>query len=148
MGVSAKDFLSKEEEREIAVAISTAEKDTSGEIRVHIENTCKGEVLDRAAYLFKKLGMQKTDLRNGVLIYLAIRSHKFAIIGDQGINSVVPPDFWNHVKEKMLELFQKEEFAKGLCYGIYKAGEHLKAYFPYKEGDVNELPDEISYGKH
>ena len=97
MGTSARRFFTKKEKEEIQKAILNAELDTSGEIRVHIETNCEGEVLDRTAYLFKKIGMQKTELRNGVLIYLAVQSHKFAIIGDKGINAVVPANFWDTI---------------------------------------------------
>ncbi len=148
MSRAAKDFLSASEQEAIKAAIATAETDTSGEIRVHIENNCTGDVLDRAAYVYKSLGMSKTELHNGVLIYLAVQTRKFAIIGDQGINKVVPANFWDDIKEKMLHFFQKEEFANGLCYGIYKAGEQLKKFFPYQKEDVNELPDDISFGKN
>ncbi|MGE5424359.1 MAG: TPM domain-containing protein [Syntrophothermus sp.] len=146
--MTAKDFFTKEEEKAIGLAIATAESETSGEIRVHIENVCRGEVLDRAVFVFKQLNMHKTEQRNGILIYVAVKSQKFAIIGDAGINKMVPADFWDKIKERMQQLFQKKEFANGLCYGIYKAGEHLKQYFPFQQNDKNELSDEISYGKN
>ena len=147
MSISAKDFFSLKEQEEIRLAIQNAELDTSGEIRVHVENLCKGDVLDRAAYVFRQLGMEKTGLRNGVLIYLAIKDRKFAIIGDMGINSVVPEGFWDNIKKEMLVSFQKNEFCTGLCNAIEAVGEHLKKYFPYKKDDVNELKDDISFGK-
>ena len=145
--MNPKDFLGKENEKLVVKAIEGAEHQTSGEIRVHIESKCKVDVLDRAAWLFKKLKMHETKDRNGVLIYLSIVDHKFAIIGDAGINKVVPEGFWNDVKEMMIGYFSKGEFATGLINGIEMAGEHLKQYFPHQEDDVNELPDEISYGK-
>ena len=145
--MSPKEFLGKENEILIVKAIEQAEHQTSGEIRVHVENKCKGEVLDRAAWLFKKLKMHETKDRNGVLIYLSIDDHKFAIIGDAGINKVVPEGFWDDIKEMMIGHFKKGEFAPALIEGIEKTGEHLKKYFPWQEDDVNELPDEISYGK-
>jgi uncharacterized membrane protein len=145
--MSPKEFLGKENEKLIVKAIEKAEHQTSGEIRVHVESKCREEVLDRAAWLFKKLKMHETKDRNGVLIYLSIDDHKFAIIGDAGINKVVPEGFWNDVKEMMLGLFGKDEFAIGLIKGIEMAGEHLKQYFPHQDDDVNELSDEISYGK-
>ena len=145
--MNPKDFLGKENEKLVVKAIEGAEHQTSGEIRVHIESKCKVDVLDRAAWLFKKLKMQETKDRNGVLIYLSIVDHKFAIIGDAGINKVVPEGFWNDVKEMMIGHFSKGEFATGLINGIKMAGEHLKQYFPHQEDDVNELPDDISYGK-
>jgi uncharacterized membrane protein len=145
--MSPKEFLGKENEILITKAIENAEHQTSGEIRVHIESKCREEVLDRAAWLFKKLKMHETKDRNGVLIYLSINDRKFAIIGDSGINKVVPEGFWNDIKEMMIDHFKKGEFAIGLVEGIEKTGEHLKQFFPYQEDDVNELPDEISYGQ-
>lgn len=145
--MSPKEFLGKENEKLITKAIENAEHQTSGEIRVHLENKCSEEVLDRAAWLFKKLKMHETKDRNGVLIYLSINDRKFAIIGDTGINKVVPEGFWNDVKEMMIGHFKNGEFAIGLINGIGKTGEQLKQYFPYQDIDVNELSDEISYGE-
>ena len=147
MSVSAKDFFSPGEQEEIRLAIKNAELDTSGEIRVHVENSCKGDVLDRAAFVFKQLGMEKTELRNGVLIYLAIKHRKFAIIGDKGINNVVPAGFWDNIQKEMLESFRRNEFSAGLCKALAAVGENLKKFFPYKKDDVNELADDISFGK-
>ena len=147
MGTSAKNFFSQEEQEDIKQAIMNAELDTSGEIRVHIENVCQGESLDRAVYVFQKLKMDKTELRNGVLIYLAVKNRKFAIIGDQGINKVVPPGFWDQTKQVMLNHFRNDEFTDGLIYAITQTGLHLKKYFPYKKDDVNELSDDLSFGK-
>jgi uncharacterized membrane protein len=141
------EFLGKENERLIKAAIEGAEHHTSGEIRVHLESSCKNEVLDRAAWLFKKLKMDQTKERNGVLIYLSINDRKFAIIGDVGINKVVPEGFWDEIKGIMIAHFTKGEFAEGIIEGIDKAGKQLKHYFPWQSNDVNELSDEISYGK-
>ncbi len=140
------EFFSQEEKDKIVRAIEEAEKNTSGEIRVHIEKDCKTDVLDRAAYIFKKLKMHKTKLRNGVLFYLALEDRKFAILGDAGINRVTPDDFWDNIKEKMLEYFRENRIADGLVKGILMAGEKLKEHFPYQQDDVNELSDEISFG--
>lgn len=145
--MSSNKFLSKEEEQQVVQAIQSAEHQTSGEIRIHIESVCKGNVLDRAAWLFKSLKMHETAVRNGVLIYLSTSDRKFAIIGDAGINAVVPDEFWNDVKELMTGCFSRGEMVEGFVLGIGKVGEKLKAFFPYQEEDVNELPDEISYGK-
>jgi uncharacterized membrane protein len=145
--MKASDFLTDIEKKEIVEAIKAAEHDTSGEIRVHIEMKCKTEILDRSAFLFAKLKMHKTALRNGVLFYLAIEDQKFSIIGDAGINRVVPPNFWEETKSKMQEYFVQGKFAAGLVHGIMLAGEKLKAYYPYEVGDINELPDDISFGK-
>lgn len=126
-------------------AIGEAEHATSGEIRVHIETSCPGDVLDEAAWLFRKLGMHKTADRNGVLIYLAVKEHKFAIIGDTGINSVVPIGFWDTIRDHMYHHFNEGLFTEGLTEGILMAGEKLKEYFPYSKDDVNELTDTISF---
>jgi uncharacterized membrane protein len=145
--MSTNRFLSKEEERQVVQAIQSAEHQTGGEIRVHIESVCKGNVLDRAAWLFKSLKMQETALRNGVLIYLSTSDRKFAIIGDAGINAVVPAGFWDDVKDLMISNFSTGNLAQGFVLGIGKVGEKLKEFFPYQKDDTNELPDEISYGK-
>jgi uncharacterized membrane protein len=144
---TAKDFFTREQKEDIRQAILNAELDTSGEIRVHIELTCHGDVLDRTAYIFDKMGMQKTDKRNGVLFYLAVKNRRFAVLGDKGINAVVPDDFWDDLKNMLLNHFREEKFTEGLVEGIGMVGEKLKLNFPYQTGDVNELPDEISFGE-
>jgi uncharacterized membrane protein len=144
---NASSFFTKEEQSKILSAVKEAEEETSGEIRVHIETSCSGDVLDRAAWVFGKLGMHKTALRNGVLFYLAVVDRKFAIIGDAGINAKVPGDFWDKAKEMMLENFKAEKFTEGLSKGILLAGEQLKTHFPHQQDDVNELPDDISFDK-
>jgi uncharacterized membrane protein len=145
----AEDFFSKEDKNRITDAIAVAEKNTSGEIRVHLDNNCNGDVLDCAAFVFKKLKMHKTQERNGVLFYLAIADRKFAILGDAGINAETPENFWDEIKNKMLSDFKEEKFVDGLILGIKLAGEALKKYFPYNAGtDINELSDEISFGKN
>lgn len=145
--MSSNIFLTKEEEQLVVHAIQSAESNTSGEIRVHVESVCKGNVLDRASWLFKSLRMQKTELRNGVLIYLSTKDRKFAIIGDAGINAVVPAGFWDDVRDLMTGHFSRGEMANGFVLGIGKVGEKLKEFFPYRDGDVNELSNEISFGK-
>jgi len=147
MSIPAKHFFTTNEQELITQAIRDAELNTSGEVRIHIENNCKGDVLDRAAYLFKQLNMHRTKLRNGILFYLSIHDHKFAILGDMGINQQVPPTFWDEIKEEMVQQFGNERFAEGLAEGIRKAGQQLKTHFPYQKDDVNELDDDISFGK-
>jgi uncharacterized membrane protein len=146
MGTQASNFFSEKQKQLITDSIKKAENNTSGEIRVHIENECQGEVLDRAATIFEKLGMTKTELRNGVLFYLALDSHKFAILGDVTINQKVRESFWEEVKEQMLEHFRKGEITEGISKGILMAGEELQKFFPIQPDDVNELSDEISFG--
>lgn len=143
----AEKLFSPEEKAQIVAAIQSAEVRTSGEIQVHIENHCKGEVLDRAAEVFETLKMYQTKDRNGVLFYLAVLDHKFAILGDGGINAVVPTNFWENVKELMASHFRQGKFTQGLIEGIHLAGEQLGKHFPYSEtGDKNELSDEVSFG--
>jgi uncharacterized membrane protein len=145
--MNARNFFSEAEKLAIMEAIATAEKNTSGEIRVHIENSFKGDVLDQASYIFKSLNMHRTEQRNGVLIYLALKNRQFAVIGDTGINLKVPEGFWNGVKELMAGHFREGRFSDGLVSGIQLAGVMLKEHFPYQREDQNELSDEISFGK-
>ena len=140
------DFLTKEEEQEIVQAIVTAEKNTSGEIRVHIEETSEKPPVERAKEVFSSLEMHKTEARNGVLFYIGVANKGFAILGDEGINNVVEADFWDCTKDLVLEHFKNKEFKKGLVEGILRAGEKLKHYFPYQSDDTNELSNEISKG--
>ncbi|GAB3650925.1 TPM domain-containing protein [Echinicola sediminis] len=143
----AEKLFSKTEKEQIVAAIKAAELETSGEIQVHLESHCKGDVLDRAADVFAMLKMHKTKLRNGVLFYLAVEDHKFAILGDGGINAVVPKDFWESIKEKMVMHFKAGQFTAGLIEGIQMSGKALKEHFPYDaDSDENELSDEISFG--
>lgn len=143
----AAKFFNKEEKALLKEAIVQAELNTSGEIRLHVDNHCKGDVLDCAAKWFARLKMQKTEKRNGVLFYIAVKDHQFAIIGDAGINAVTADDFWDNIKEEMLQHFKENRFTDGLVKGITMAGEQLKKYFPYQSDDINELSDEISFGK-
>ncbi len=145
--MSVRKYFSEKDKLQITNAIQAAELNTSGEIRVHIEMHCRGDVLDRAATVFEKLAMQKTELRNGVLFYLAIRDHRFAILGDAGINQKVPENFWEDIKKEMAAYFREGDFSGGLSAGILRAGEQLKEHFPYQKDDVNELSDEISFGE-
>ena len=144
--MKASSFFTKEQSTHILSAVQEAEKATSGEIRVHIESALDGDVLDRAAWIFKKLDMHKTAERNGVLFYLAVTSKKFAIIGDAGINAKVPEGFWDNIKGDMENEFRAGNFSEGLSKGILMAGEKLKEHFPYQRNDVNELSDDISFG--
>ncbi|MEM6377418.1 MAG: TPM domain-containing protein [Bacteroidota bacterium] len=138
-------FFSPEDEANIIAAIQTAEKNTSGEIRVHLHEKIDKTLMKDAQKAFKKMGMHRTAARNGVLIFLVPFQKQFAILGDQGINEVVPEDFWDVVKEKMQTQFRAGKFVAGVCDGIQEVGAQLKSYFPYQSDDKNELPDEISY---
>jgi uncharacterized membrane protein len=140
------DFLTKPEEQEIVESIGKAEKNTSGEIRVHIEKETSVAAIDRAMDVFRNLNMEDTLERNGVIIYVAVKSKQFAIYGDKGINEKVGADFWNSTKEAMQNHFKNGNFKQGLIDGILKAGEQLKTHFPHQDDDTNELSNEISKG--
>lgn len=139
--------LNPEQEAALVAAIRQAEVRTSGEIRVHLEDTCPTpEPLDRAAQVFAELNMHRTAQRNGVLFYLAWQSRQFAVIGDAGINAAVPDDFWETTKEAVLSQFRADRYVTGLEHGIRMVGEQLRRYFPYDAGtDQNELDDSISF---
>jgi uncharacterized membrane protein len=138
-------LFTDEEQQRIRTAIEDAEKHTSGQIRVCIEKTCSESPLDRATKYFHKLNMHKTKHRNGVLVYVATVDRKFAIIGDGGINKVVPPDFWDSTKEDMLEHFKLGDLVEGIVTGLKIAGDHLQKYFPHGVNDTNELSDDIAF---
>lgn len=140
------EFISPQERTILVNAIKEAEKMTSGEIRVHIEPNCGKNVIARAIKVFKKLKMNKTALRNGVLIYVAYESKQFSIIGDKGINEVVPEDFWNSISEKIHHSFSSGNIVEGFEIAIKEAGKKLSEFFPYSEYDINEQSDEISIG--
>ena len=127
-------------------AIAAAELQTSGELRVHIETTCKGDVMDRASVVFAALKMHKTEARNGVLVYLSTEDRKFAILGDMGINEKVDDGFWQETYDVALTLLKGGDWTEALCRTVVSCGEQLKAYFPYVEGDVDELDNSVSWG--
>lgn len=144
---ASEDFLSLTEEKEVVAAIGQAERNTSGEIRVHIEERTEKPPLERAQEVFFQLEMEHTKQRNGVLFYIAALDHSFAILGDVGIDQVVPKDFWDKTKDLVLRHFKEGENKAGLITGILEAGEQLKLYFPYDAAtDVDELSNEISRG--
>ncbi|GAB2695937.1 TPM domain-containing protein [Mucilaginibacter koreensis] len=133
------------DQQQVRLAIEAAERQTSGQIRVCVEETCSEEPVERAAKYFHKLEMHQTKQRNGVLIYLATKDRKFAIIGDAGINQLVPDNFWDSTKESMLTFFKQGDLVGGIVDGLQHAGSQLKTYFPHKSGGSNELPDDIAF---
>jgi uncharacterized membrane protein len=139
-----KPFTEAEEKR-IVTAVKEAENDTSGEIRVHVDRYCKTNPLLKAQNLFTHLKLNETELKNGVIIYVSIDDKQVAVYGDQGINEVVEPDFWDTTLRKMTDLFKNGQLVEGICAGLKEAGERLKVHFPKSDNDINELPDEISY---
>lgn len=142
--INPKRFFTPEEETQILAAIREAEQKTSGEIRVHLVKHCWGSPYEEAVKVFERIGMTGTVERNGILIYLALKNHQFAVIGDVGIHEKVPPDFWEKIRNAMQDDFQKGDFAKGLVDGIRTCGVELTRYFPRKPEDKNELTDQIS----
>lgn len=140
------DFLTAAEEENVVEAIRIAEENTSGEIRVHIEEKSDKPPIERAKEVFNSLEMYKTKARNGVLFYINASANQFAILGDEGIDKVVPADFWETTKDVVLQNFAEKKYEAGLVKGIKKAGEQLKHYFPYLADDKNELTNEISKG--
>lgn len=140
------DFLTKQEEEEIVLAIRQAERNTSGEIRVHIERTSKISHYNRTLEVFRLLKMFNTKQQNAVLIYVAVDDHKFVIYGDKGIDSVVPTNFWDTTKNIIQNHFKKGNFKQGIVDGILQVGKELKEYFPWEGNDTDELPNEVSKG--
>lgn len=140
------DLFNDAAREQLSRAIAEAEMKTSGELRLHVESRCKEDVLDRAAYIFEKLEMHKTADRSGVLLYFALNDHKFAVIGDAGINGQLPPGAWDAVRDAMLPYFKRSAYIEGLSVGVHMAGELLCTKFPRKSNDQNELSNEVSMG--
>lgn len=140
-------FLSTQDEQDIIETIRIAENNTSGEIRVHIEHSSNNKLYERAMEVFHALNLKRTKARNGVLIYVAIDDHQFTIYGDKGINLKVEDNFWDTTRDIIASHFKSGNFKLGLIEGIQKAGEELKAYFPWQTTDENELSNEISKGQ-
>ena len=136
--------MTAEEEQLIVEAIIEAENQTSGEIRVHLEKALDMDPIARAQEVFYYLGMDGTQNQNGILFYVAVDDHRFAVIGDKGIDTVVPDDFWESIRDEVITEFKSGKHARGLIQGILHAGEKLKEFFPVDEEDQNELPDTIS----
>ncbi len=143
-----KDFLAQLNQERIIAAIATAERQTSGEIRVHIQPKAHGEIRNVAERTFERLGMTKTDLRNGVLLFVASEEQRFVILGDKGIDEKVPAGFWDDIAAKLTIRFRNGEFTDGIVEAIHSAGEELRHYFPRAHADVNELSNEINIDHH
>ena len=145
--MSPSKYFTKEQKESMVAAIREAEKNTSGEIRIHFENHTHKEVLDRAAQVFAELKMHKTALRNGVLIYIALEDHKLAILGDAGINAKVSANYWDDIKNQLANDFKEGNVCGGICKAVHTVGLQLKKFFPYQDDDINELPDDLSFGQ-
>ncbi|MCB0793986.1 MAG: TPM domain-containing protein [Flavobacteriales bacterium] len=144
---SASEFLPPHAREQVKAAIARAERNTSGEIRIHVDDRCEDEVLEHAALVFEELGMQRTKARNGVLIYISVLDHRLAVIGDQGINAAVPEGFWTDVVAALRIQFAAGKRVEGLVHAVELIGEKLGKHFPYEQGDRNELSNEISFGR-
>ena len=139
-----KDFIAQLDQARIVEAISSAEKQTSGEIRVHIQPKARGEIRDVAERTFERLGMTKTELRNGVLLFIACEEQRFTILGDKGIDERVPAGFWDEIAAKLTIRFQHGQFTDGIVDAIHSAGAELRAFFPRSDADVDELTNDIN----
>ena len=137
-------LISKEDSERIVKAIQQSEKECSGEIRVHIQKRCSDNIIKDAENKFNELGIYETKDKNGILIFVAVKDKKFAIIGDKGIHNAVSEDFWENTANAMKEKFKEGDIAGGIVEGIFSVGQQLKKYFPYTSDDVNELSDEVS----
>lgn len=141
-----KKLINEAQQKAIQAAIAEAELNTSGEIRVHLDATCAGNPMEKAIQIFEQLKMHETAQRNGVLFYVAMNDKKLAILGDKGINAVVPENFWDAIRDGMISAFKKSEFSEGLIEGIVTAGQQLKSAFPLLQNDENELSNEVTFG--
>ena len=145
---SPQEFFSPDEIKAITDAVVAAEKNTSGEICVHVDQSCSGDPLEQAKQVFKARALHKTKFRNAVLFYVALDDKKFAIWGDKGINDKVADDFWDNEAALLLQHFKQGQYATGLIEVINLAGEKLQEYFPYEQkGSLNEIENEISFGR-
>lgn len=139
-------FLKKTDGDQVIESIKSAEAQTSGEIRVHFHKKLKADLMDEAVRVFHKLKMDETDARNGVLLFIVPSKKQFCILGDEGINAIVPDNFWNEIKDSLQVHFKSGNMAEGICENILRIGEKLKTHFPIQTDDKNELPDTISFG--
>lgn len=143
---AVESFLTPDQESSVIRAIIEAENNTSGEIRIHLENNTKKPSLERAEEVFLYLKMEDTNDRNGVLIYIGVVNKQIAILGDTGINDLVPDNFWEEEIQLLTDFFTKKKVEEGLIATIKKVGEKLQLFFPYQKDDTNELSDQISKG--
>lgn len=145
--LAAEDILSEADLERVRAAIREGESRTSGEIRVHLDDSIVDDVLDHAAFVFEELGMHRTRERNGVLIYVSVAQHRAAVIGDHGVYERLPHGFWNDTLAVVLDQFKAGRYADGLCRGVELLATELQAHFPRAKDDRNELTDDISFGR-
>ena len=144
-----KEFFTDEEKQSIVDAVRIAEQRTSGEVRVFVESHCRYvNAIDRAVEIFENLQMQRTELRNATLVYVAIKDRQLAVYGDEGIHQKVGNEYWANEVMKMINAFNRDNIAEGIRQCVLNIGEALAMHFPYDRGtDKNELPDDIVFGK-
>lgn len=145
--LTAAEWLSPTDLDRVRQAVHLAESRTSGEIRVHLDDTIVDDVLDHAAFVFEELGMHRTKHRNAALIYVSVAEQRAAVIGDAGIHEKLPNGYWNSTLGVMLEQFKAGCYAEGLCVGVERLGAQLAQHFPREGDDRNELTDEVSIGR-
>lgn len=142
-----KEFLSRLDHERIVAAISAAEKTTSGEIRVFVQRgEIKGDALPLAERKFQALGMQKTAERNAILIFVAPRAQKFAVVGDEGVHAKCGTEFWQGLVDAMRDHFKRDAFTEALVHGVDSAGQLLARYFPRRSDDRDELSNDVVEG--
>ena len=142
---TASRFFTEDEQKLVVDAIKTAETNTSGEIRVHLESICWGDAIERAKKVFTKLKMHETKEKNGILIYIATENHKMAVIGDAGIHAKLGAEYWDKIVQGLVSKFKEGHHGEGLAAAIVDCGDKLKQHFPYASDDKNELNDSISF---
>lgn len=147
MSVDCKSIFNADEQGQLVKAIAAAEQNTSGEIRIHLEDYCDGEPFQRGLEVFHTLKMHQTALKNGVLIYIAVQDRKLAILGDKGINEIVPPHYWEEILHALKTSFKREQYLSAIEQAVHEIGQKLKVHFPYQKNDIDELTNEISFGK-
>lgn len=141
-------LFTEEEQARIVREIRKAESRTSGEIKVFVESRCSYmDAIDRALELFKEMGLDQTGERNAVLIYVALKDHQLAVLGDVGIHEKVGQAFWHQEVMRMIQDFNRDDYAEGIAHCVEDVGAALMEYFPYTAGDRNELSDNIEFGR-
>ena len=144
--MNANEFLKQLRHDDIVAAIHEAEQKTSGELRVFVSHKATDDPVVAAQAAFVRLSMGKTRERNGVLIFVAPKTHKFAVIGDEGVHKKCGNAFWQAMAAELSSHFKKSEFTEGVIHGVRKAGELLAQHFPRRPDDTNELPDRVAQG--
>ena len=144
----AEDYFSLQEKQMIAHAIQQAELQTSGEVRVFVESKCNYvNAIDRAKEIFDKLNMHKTENKNAVIVYVALKHKQLAIFADDGIYKKTGVQFWNDELNLMIDYFKNENIVDGITKVVEHIGEALKTHFPFQKNDTNELPNDVVFGK-